>query len=102
MTDARRDLPSVNALLETSAVHSMLEEHPRRVVLDAVRSAIDAARNAGEFHRTEQQWIESITSAVRQQTQPSLRRVINATGVVLHTNLGRAPLADAAIRAIEE
>jgi L-seryl-tRNA(Ser) seleniumtransferase len=102
MTDARRDLPSVNTLLETSAVHSMLEEHPRRVVLDAVRSAIDAARNAGEFHRTEQEWIESITSAVRQQTQPSLRPLINATGVVLHTNLGRAPLADAAIRAIEE
>lgn len=102
MTDARRDLPSVNALLETSAVHSLLEEHPRGVVLDAVRSAIDAARSAGDFQRTEQQWIESITSAVRHRTRPSLRRVINATGVVLHTNLGRAPLADAAIRAIEE
>ena len=102
MTDARRDLPSVNTLLETTAVHSLLEQHPRRVVLDAVRSAIDAARAAGDFHRTEQQWIESIASAVRNRTQPSLRRVINATGVVLHTNLGRAPLADAAIRAIEE
>jgi L-seryl-tRNA(Ser) seleniumtransferase len=102
MTDARRDLPSVNTLLETSAVHSLLEQHPRRVVLDAVRSAIDAARAAGDFHRTEQQWIESIASAVRNRAQPSLRRVINATGVVLHTNLGRAPLADAAIRAIEE
>jgi L-seryl-tRNA(Ser) seleniumtransferase len=102
MTDARRDLPSVNTLLETTAVHSLLEQHPRRVVLDAVRSAIDAARAAGDFHRTEKQWIESIASAVRNRTQPSLRRVINATGVVLHTNLGRAPLADAAIRAIEE
>jgi L-seryl-tRNA(Ser) seleniumtransferase len=102
MTDARRDLPSVNTLLETSAVHSLLEQHPRRVVLDAVRSAIDAARVAGDFQRTEQQWIESIASAVRNRTQPSLRRVINATGVVLHTNLGRAPLADVAIRAIEE
>jgi len=102
MTDARRDLPSVNALLETSAVHSLLEEHPRGVVLDAVRSAIEAARSAGDFQRTEQQWIESITSAVRHLTRPSLRRVINATGVMLHTNLGRAPLADAAIRAIEE
>jgi L-seryl-tRNA(Ser) seleniumtransferase len=102
MTDARRDLPSVNVLLETSAVHSLLEQYPRRVVLDAVRSAIDAARSAGQFHRTKDEWIESITSAVRDSTQPSLRRVINATGVVLHTNLGRAPLADAAIRAIEE
>ena len=102
MRDARRDLPSVNVLLETSAVHSLLEQHPRQVVLDAVRSAIDEARNAGQFHRTEQEWIESIATAVRDSTQPSLRRVINATGVVLHTNLGRAPLADVAIRAIEE
>jgi L-seryl-tRNA(Ser) seleniumtransferase len=102
MSDARRDLPSVNALLETAAVHTLLDQHPRGVVLDAVRSAIDAARSAGQFHRTEEQWAESIVSAVRQRTQPSLRRVINATGVVLHTNLGRAPLADVAIRAIEE
>ena len=102
MSDARRDLPSVNALLETEAVHTLLDQHPRGVVLDAVRNAIDAARSAGQFHRTEQQWTESIVSAVRQRTQPSLRRVINATGVVLHTNLGRAPLADVAIRAIEE
>lgn len=102
MSDARRDLPSVNALLETEAVHTLLDQHPRGVVLDAVRSAIDAARSAGQFHLTEQQWTESIVSAVRQRTLPSLRRVINATGVVLHTNLGRAPLADVAIRAIEE
>lgn len=102
MSDARRELPSVNTLLETAVVHTLLDQHPRGVVLDAVRSAIDAARSAGEFHRSEQQWMESIVSAVRQRTQPSLRRVINATGVVLHTNLGRAPLADVAIRAIEE
>lgn len=102
MKDPRRELPSVNVLLETSAVHSLLEQHPRQVVLDAVRSAINAARTAGDFHRSEQKWIESITAALRDSTQPSLRRVINATGVVLHTNLGRAPLADVAIRAIEE
>ncbi|HEV7836701.1 MAG TPA: L-seryl-tRNA(Sec) selenium transferase [Gemmatimonadaceae bacterium] len=102
MTDARRDLPSVNALLETSGVRSLLAHHPRRVVLDAVRSAVDTARSAGGAQRTEEQWIETITTAVRESTQSSLRRVINATGVVLHTNLGRAPLADAAIRAIQE
>lgn len=101
MTDARRELPSVNALLETSGVRSLLEHHPRRVVLDAVRSAIDAVRSAGDLRRTEEQWMESITSAVRDITRPSLRRVINATGIVLHTNLGRAPLADVAVRAIE-
>ena len=102
MSDARRDLPSVNALLETSGVRSLLAHHPRQVVLDAVRSAVDTARNAGGAQRTQEQWVETIATAVRESTQSSLRRVINATGVVLHTNLGRAPLADAAIRAIQE
>ena len=101
MTDSRRDLPSVNKLLETSGVKSLLEQHPRTVVLDAVRSAVEAARSTGGAQRTEQQWVDTISSAVRDATRPSLRRVINATGVILHTNLGRAPLADSAIRAIE-
>jgi L-seryl-tRNA(Ser) seleniumtransferase len=100
MRDARRDLPSVNTLLETPGVKWLLEQHPRRVVVDAVRSSIDAARTSGGAQPTEEQWIETIASAVRRATLPSLRRVINATGVVLHTNLGRAPLADVAIRAI--
>jgi len=100
MTDSRRDLPSVSSLLETSGVKWLLEQHPRRIVLDAVRSTVEAARAAGGSQQTEEQWVEAITSVVRDSTRPSLRRVINATGVVLHTNLGRAPLADAAIRAI--
>jgi L-seryl-tRNA(Ser) seleniumtransferase len=98
--DSRRELPSVSALLETSGVKWLLDQHPRRVVLDAVRSAVDAARTSGAAPQTDEQWIEAITSAVRDANEPSLRRVINATGVVLHTNLGRAPLADVAIRAI--
>jgi L-seryl-tRNA(Ser) seleniumtransferase len=100
MTDPRRDLPSVNALLESAGVRSLLEQHPRRVVLDAVRSAVDAARNQGSAQKTEQQWVASIASVVRSLSQPSLRRVINATGVVLHTNLGRAPLAGSAVQAM--
>jgi L-seryl-tRNA(Ser) seleniumtransferase len=102
MKDARRDLPSVNALLETTGVRSLLEHHPRRLVLDAIRSAVDAARGEGAVQKSEQEWIESITSALRVSARPSLRRVINATGVVLHTNLGRAPLADVAIQAVAD
>jgi L-seryl-tRNA(Ser) seleniumtransferase len=101
MKDARRELPSVSALLETPGVKTLLQHHPRKVVLDAVRSAIDAARASGEPGRTEDEWVDTITSAVHDSVRPSLGRVINATGVVLHTNLGRAPLADAAVRAIE-
>ncbi|MDQ6870460.1 MAG: L-seryl-tRNA(Sec) selenium transferase [Gemmatimonadota bacterium] len=102
MTDPRRDLPSVNTLLETAGVRSLLEQHPRRVVVDAIRNVVDAARNQGDAQRTEQQWVTSISSAVQSLDQPSLRRVINATGVILHTNLGRAPLAESAVKAIAE
>ena len=102
MTDTRRELPSVNALLQIAAVRDLLDHHPRRVVLDAVRRSIDAARERGGLQRTEQEWAKSIATAVEESSRPSLRRVINATGVVLHTNLGRAPLAESAIRAIEE
>lgn len=102
MSDSRRDLPSVNALLQTATVRALLEQHPRRVVLDAVRRTLDRARSGGGAQLTEQQWAASIASAVDDANRPSLRRVINATGVVLHTNLGRAPLADVALRAIEE
>ncbi|HJQ11449.1 MAG TPA: L-seryl-tRNA(Sec) selenium transferase [Gemmatimonadaceae bacterium] len=101
MTDTRRDLPSVNSLLQTQAVRDLLADHPRRVVLDAIRRTLEAARAAGGRQRSEAQWAESIASAVSDANRPSLRNVINATGVVLHTNLGRAPLAEPAIRAIE-
>lgn len=102
MTDPRRDLPSVNSLLEISEIRSLLERHPRQIVVDAIRGAVEAARADGSARKTEQQWAATIASAVGNLSQPSLRRVINATGVVLHTNLGRAPLAEAAVRAIAE
>lgn len=100
--DPRRDLPSVSALLETPGVKLLMEQHPRRVVVDAVRESLEAARDSGNATRTEQQWVDAIGAAVRDSSRPSLRRVINATGVVIHTNLGRAPLAASAIRAIEQ
>ncbi|MDQ6769397.1 MAG: L-seryl-tRNA(Sec) selenium transferase [Gemmatimonadota bacterium] len=102
MKDPRRDLPSVNALLESAGVRSLLEQHPRRVVLEAVRTAVDSARDHGSAPKTEQQWVASIASVLHSLSRPSLRRVINATGVVLHTNLGRAPLAAAALDAIAQ
>ncbi|MGH7651679.1 MAG: L-seryl-tRNA(Sec) selenium transferase [Gemmatimonadaceae bacterium] len=102
MPDQRRDLPSVGSLLETSGVRSLLEHHPRGIVVEAVRNAVDAARMEGQIAKSEEQWLASISSTVDKLTRPSLRRVVNATGIVLHTNLGRAPLADAAIEAIAE
>ncbi len=102
MTDSRRDLPSVGSLLETAGVKLLLEQHPRRVVVDAVRDSVEAARAAGGGDKTQQQWLDTISSAIRDASRPSLRRLINATGVILHTNLGRAPLPEAAIHAIQQ
>lgn len=102
MTDFRRDLPSVSALLETAGVKSLLARHPRAVVVEAVRSTVDSARNSGAPRHSEDEWVESITRALLDASRPSLRRVINASGVILHTNLGRAPLAEVAVRAIEQ
>jgi L-seryl-tRNA(Ser) seleniumtransferase len=99
--DARRRLPSVTSLLESGGVQALLEQTPRAVVVDAIRRTIDAARlEPAAAPSTEQEWARAVSNAVAQTVAPSLRRVINATGVVLHTNLGRAPLAASAVDAI--
>jgi L-seryl-tRNA(Ser) seleniumtransferase len=99
--DERRRLPSVTSLLESGDVQALLEQTPRAVVVDAIRRTIDAARlEPSAAPATEQDWARAVSTAVAQSITPSLRRVINATGVVLHTNLGRAPLANAAVDAI--
>ena len=99
MNDPRRNLPSVDSLLAGPGVAALLATHPRALVLKAARAAVDAARLSGGSARSEG-WDEAIRVAVRRLAEPSLAPVINATGVVLHTNLGRAPLAAAAIAAM--
>ena len=87
-----RDLPSVNDVIERLAPSA--QQLPHALVAAEVRQAIDAARDALKAGDTSAPTIEStVEAALAQWTKPSLRHVINATGVVLHTNLGRAPLA---------
>jgi len=99
MIDPRRRLPAVDALLEGPGVAPLLAAHPRGLVVRAVRETVDAARANGGTAPAEG-WDAAIQAAARRLAAPSLAPVINATGVVLHTNLGRAPLAPAAIAAI--
>jgi L-seryl-tRNA(Ser) seleniumtransferase len=98
VTDARRQLPSVDRLLREPAVEALLRVAPRSAVVEAVRESLDAARTrrAGP----PEDWATEIADRLQQRTRPGLRPALNATGVVLHTNLGRAPLADAAIQAM--
>jgi L-seryl-tRNA(Ser) seleniumtransferase len=101
MPDARRALPSVASLLESDGLRPLLERAPRGVVVDAIRRTIDAVRSESAAAPVDAgAWAEAVSRAVDRATLPSLRRVINATGVVLHTNLGRAPLPRVAIDAI--
>jgi L-seryl-tRNA(Ser) seleniumtransferase len=99
MTDPRRQLPSIDALLAGPGVAPLLETHPRALVVKAARAAVDAARATGGAPPAAG-WDEAVRTAVRRLAEPSLAPVINATGVVLHTNLGRAPLATPAIAAV--
>jgi L-seryl-tRNA(Ser) seleniumtransferase len=92
----------VSSLLETEGVRALLAVHPRRIVLDAVRNAVDAARQKSGTKLSAEEWTDRINTALQVEAVPSLRRVLNATGVILHTNLGRAPLAESALRAIRD
>ena len=103
-TNALRHLPQVHTLLQTEPARALLAEHPRQVILDGVRAELDSLRQrvlAGEaappFNDAH------IFAAVRRRLETNdlrrLRRVINATGIVIHTNMGRAPMSEAAARA---
>jgi L-seryl-tRNA(Ser) seleniumtransferase len=102
VTDARRALPSVGALLQTGPVRALLDVAPRPLVVEAVRATVARARETATAPADDAGWAEAIAARLADATRPSLRRVINATGIVLHTNLGRAPLANAALDAIAE
>ena len=96
MTDPRRQLPSIDTLLVGPGVAALLSDHPRALVVKAARLAVEAARASGGAMPPEG-WDAAVRAAALRLAEPSLAPVINATGVVLHTNLGRAPLAEAAI-----
>ena len=98
-------LPSVERLLQTEDVGALVRKHGRSLTLDAIRLTLDEMRaqmkSGPEKSVPEIQAILSRTqSHLSQWERSSLRTVINATGVILHTNLGRAPLSEAAIAAM--
>ena len=103
-----RSLPSVDRVLSEPALSAALAQWPRPHVVEAVRAELNSARalfgagNGADAAFAPADIAESAGHALNQQLQPSLRRVINATGVVIHTNLGRAPVSDATARAMSE
>ena len=106
MPNIFRNLPSVNQLLENPRLKELVDNVNHRVVVDGVRTFLDDLRvqvsAAAEDVSipTPQELADRIADWLETEEQPALRPVINATGVILHTGLGRAPLAPAAANAV--
>ncbi|MCL5059209.1 MAG: L-seryl-tRNA(Sec) selenium transferase [Candidatus Thermoplasmatota archaeon] len=96
--------PSIDRVLNWTAVAPLLAEYGREPVLAGLRSVLDrarqAARHGGLVDYTEPALATHLAAHLAQQHAPRLRRVFNLTGTVLHTNLGRAPLPGEAVDAL--
>jgi L-seryl-tRNA(Ser) seleniumtransferase len=107
-TERLRLLPPVDSVLRHPDLAPALERLPRAIVLRAAQEETDRLRDllrrddGGPRDRDAalQTVVHGTAARLRSLQQPSLRRVLNATGVVLHTNLGRAPLSEAAVQAV--
>ena len=98
-----RNLPKVEDLLHVPSVEALTKRMPRPLVVEAVRTAVDHARAnilEGTLTQLNARDIEHDACArALALGRPSLRRVINASGVIIHTNLGRSALAPEAVQA---
>ncbi len=91
-----RDLPGVDAVLSDERMARIAAQYPHKLVVDAIREAIENARKSismGKAAPSRQHIIESVSGKIEEATRLHLRPVINASGVILHTNLGRASLS---------
>ena len=100
-----RNLPSVHDILQAAAVQALAGKHAHEVVVEAIRDEITELRrrlSQGEVldgEATADILARRVSDRLGRNFRPKLRPVINATGIVLHTNLGRAPVAEEAARA---
>ncbi|MFU0447558.1 L-seryl-tRNA(Sec) selenium transferase [Pseudocitrobacter faecalis] len=108
-TDTRSlysQLPATDRLLRDAAFASLLENHGHSQVVEQLRQLQDEARQAirdtGELPGWSDDWAGEVTRRFVADTQSAIRPVINLTGTVLHTNLGRAQQAEAAIAAVTQ
>jgi L-seryl-tRNA(Ser) seleniumtransferase len=103
-----RKIPSVDEILSRPEITHLLESYPRTVVVEAIRKGLGRLRQELLHQKEISEFEESLFSFERLfplfqkeidlQVRPRLRRVINATGVVIHTNLGRSPLHPSALQ----
>src|SRR3972149_5300260 len=106
-----RQIPSVDELLQEPVIQKLLEAHPRGAVIEAAGETLEERRQkilallregSEAFVPDLSPLIGQVCRKVLHLARPSLRRVINATGLILHTNLGRAPLSSEALARLQE
>lgn len=101
--DPRRRLASVSALLERADVQELIAAHSRPVVVDAVRAVLEAERERlkpGDVGPSADDLAAEVRETLRREEHERLHPVVNATGIILHTGLGRAVLPQRAVDAL--
>jgi len=97
-------LPSVDQVLAEERLKQLEQNYPRSLLVDIVRQQLERERlaiAAGKPASPLSEIVDSVCAEMQALQNPSLRQVINATGVILHTNLGRAPLSQETITAMD-
>jgi len=103
--EALRHLPSVNELVDRPELEPAIQGTSRAFVVEAARAALAHARariRAGAAAPDAAELVAAVRAEVARRLRPSLRPLINATGVIINTNLGRAPLSAGALAAMQE
>ncbi|MFL5628875.1 MAG: L-seryl-tRNA(Sec) selenium transferase, partial [Ktedonobacteraceae bacterium] len=100
-----RLLPSIDELLQSSGGAGLIAQYSRGMTLRAIRAALAQARLDifnGSTCPSSEQLLAAAEQTLQQVMQPHLRSVINATGVIINTNLGRSPLSQEALQAVQQ
>jgi L-seryl-tRNA(Ser) seleniumtransferase len=103
-----KKIPKVDRLIADPVFHSLTEEYPKPAIVKAIRKVLDQIRTeirSGSFHEASLEPLEiaeKVASELKCEASFSLRRVVNATGIVIHTNLGRSPLPPGVINQLTD
>ncbi len=100
-----REIPAVDELLQLDAIQQVLLQHPRKLVVESIRQILDEHRQAiladpdtaGRLDMQPARLVELILHRLAVLSRHTLRQVVNATGIIIHTNLGRSLLPEAAV-----
>jgi len=103
-----RKLPKVDLLLKEEKIEKLCQEYGRGFVTECIRAELDHARSLIASEKLEEaegyleDFIKNVEQRVEMESEYPLRKVINATGIILHTNLGRAPLGKVHLDAVTQ